>query len=148
MGNSVGKIQCSAIIFRALLRSTDIDDNGIATNAFIPRRSGADDEGLSVNIAKSSVQDALGLQIESSNFAATLNKPRGAKGVLSLHVGKIRDIVFEGESALDVIRDPGPNNPDHGLITGIPLISQDDNIRKIEKIAGDLARLSRMIYER
>ncbi len=148
MGNSAGKIPCRAIVFRALLRSTDISDDVVSPNAYMPKPTGVDDDGLSVHVAKSEIDDLERLKAESHSFAFMFTKPKGAKGVASLHVGKVRDIILDGESSLDVIRDTQPDNEDHGLIIGIPSRTQEDNIIKIEKIAGRLARLSRMIYER
>jgi hypothetical protein len=118
-------LECSCIVYRALLRREHVDpDSGNALAAAFMRRRQVDVEGLSVSLAE---------QRTAEEVAASFNRCRA---VVSLHVGRVRNL------SLDVIQD----EPDHANITGVPY--PDDDPDTAEYFAGELARQSRTAYLR
>ncbi|SRR6266571_2678487 len=119
-------LPCYAIIYRAILRKSWIDqrNNRVTSAAFFrrPHDSGKDLDGLSVNIAA-----ACSVEEVRSSFSECF-------GVVSLHVGRIRDI------GLDVHQ----NEPKHANITGLPY-QQDDTVNA-ERFAGLLAKQARFVH--
>lgn len=119
-----GALPCSAIVYRALLKKQWInEDTGkVKADAYFLREK-EKYTGLSVNIAKtcSPQQCAEGF--------------RKCFGVTSLHVRRIRDI------GLDVVQDTS----DHASIINLPYI--EDNRAEAERLAGLLAKQSRIIYK-
>lgn len=110
----------------------DPDTGELLPDAYI-RRLGVDNDGLSVGIAGACTL---------AEFAAQLKK---VHGVASLQVGSVRDI------GLDVLPDDpaqievegGVYDPSHANIVGVPYV--EDNPREAERLAGLLARQSRLI---
>jgi len=118
-------LPCQTIVFRALRSKSWIDEeNHRATADAFRRRSrenGGDDDGLSLN------------RRSAEACRAVLKK---CQGVVSLHVGRVRDI------GLDVRIDP--QDPDHALIIGQPYPEDDPDT--LETLAGALAEQSRLAW--
>jgi hypothetical protein len=118
-------LPCQTIVFRAIRSKSWIDEvNHRATADAFRRRSrenGGDDDGLSVNLGS----------VEACR--AVLKK---CQGVVSLHVGRVRDI------GLDVRSDP--EDADHALIVGLPYPEDDPDT--LETLAGALAEQSRLAW--
>lgn len=135
----VAKIPCSILVYRALLRSKwiDPDHNSILPDAYIPRANGQDDDGLSVVLAQSRIPEELiqGAEEVAASFKKTY-------GVATLHTGWVRNI----DKKLDIIPDHLDEQPHHALLTGVP--RQDQNPAETERLAGQLARISRLIIHR
>lgn len=113
-------LDCSAIVYRAILRKNWVDQttHSVMPAAFFRRPAPQDNDGLSVNI-------------ESPNSCmAALNK---VFGVVSLHVGRVRNI------GLDVVVDETP----HANITGLSRTT-DDQVQA-ERMASQLARQARLV---
>ena len=130
-------LHSSHSVYRAMLRRgwIDPDRDTILPDAYIPRTNGKDDNGLSVTVVDSDTEQ--GIQEEAKAVADSFNK---TYGVALLNVGKVREI----DSRLDVVRDPLKNVPAHALITGVP--RPDHNKAEAERLAGQLARVSRKIF--
>jgi hypothetical protein len=114
-------LPCNEIVYRALMNKKWLnEDTGkIRPGAFFLRKHRAE-TGLSVNIsAVCSPEDCA--------------KRFRCKAIASLHVGSVRDL------GLDVVQD-GFN---HANITGLPY--QEDNLAEAERLAGLLAKQSRVI---
>jgi hypothetical protein len=118
-------LPCQTIVFRALRSKSWIDEaNHRATADAFRRRSrenGGDDDGLSVNLRS----------IEACR--AALKK---CQGVVSLHVGRVRDIGLEVRS--------DPEDADHALIVGLPYPEDDPDT--LETLAEALAEQSRLTW--
>jgi hypothetical protein len=116
-------LACKSILYRVILRSRSRDpDTGEPLPDLFLRRPG-DHRGLSVNIAEHCTPaDCV------APFARTY-------GIVTLHVGRIRDIRLDVE----------PDAPDHANIVGIPF--PDDDPREAERFAGLLARQARLLRE-
>ena len=118
-------LPCQSILFRALRSKSWIDEaNHRATADAFRRRSranGGDDDGLSVNLRS----------VEACR--AVLKK---CQGVVSLHVGRVRDI------GLEVRTDP--EDADHAFIIGLPYPEDDPDT--LETLAGALAEQSRLAW--
>src|SRR5437667_10335115 len=101
-------LPCNYVVYRAARNASQVNQDvaGQVTTMVYARHMGRDDDGISVY---------LGSVDTPEKAAAKLNK---CYGVASLHVGHVRDIEI---ADLDVIQD----EPDHGLITGIPFIEED-----------------------
>jgi hypothetical protein len=76
--------------------------------AFIPRKNGKDNAGLSVTIVRPGVLALLRERLASST-----------KEAATLHVGRVREVSADGYS-LDVAFDPVEGDPQHALIVGFP----------------------------
>ena len=130
-------IPCSTLVYRVLLRNkwVDPDHNSILPDAYIPRANGQDDDGLSVVLAQTRTPEELtkGAEEVASSFNRTY-------GVVTLHAGWVRNI----DERLDIIPDYLDNQPHHALLTGIP--HQDQNPAEAERLAGQLAKISRLIW--
>ena len=114
-------LPCNEIVYRALMNKKWLnEDTGkIRPGAFFLRKHRAE-TGLSVNIsAVCSPEDCA--------------KRFRCKAIASLHVGSVRDL------GLDVVQD-GFN---HANITGLPY--HEDNLAEAERLAGLLAKQSRVI---
>ncbi len=114
-------LSCNEIVYRALMKKNWMsEDTGqVRPGAFFLRKHRAE-TGLSVNISTvCSPQDC------AERFRC--------KAVASLHVGRIRDL------GLDVVQD----KPDHANIIGLPY--REDNLAEAERLAGLLAKQSRII---
>lgn len=110
-------LPCSAILYRAMARKNWINrqSNGVLPTAFKLRPQ---EQGLSVDIdSPRSCHNAL-------------NK---CFGVVSLHVGQVRD------EELDVVVDEAP----HADITGLP--HEVENRTESERLASQLAKQSRIV---
>ena len=120
MGLSEVNPPCSSIVLRAVLRRNELDeDTGlIKPTAFIQRPNETD--GISVTIASS--------ECSALQLARSFKK---CYGVVSLHVGYIRDI------GLDVRLSPPPES--HALIVGFPA----NDAARTEYLAGLLANSAR-----
>jgi hypothetical protein len=112
-------LPCNAIVYRALKKRKWInEDTGqILPDAFLLRK---DEVGISVNIAT---------VCSPQECASRFNR---CNAVASLHVGRVRDL------GLDIIQ----NKPNHAYITGLP---QEDDLAEAERLAGLLAKKSRII---
>jgi hypothetical protein len=76
--------------------------------AFIPRRNGKDDDGLSVSEPESDCREALRIRM------------RNADGLFArILAGQIR-AVAEGNVHLEVCPEPTHEDPHHALIIGVP----------------------------
>ncbi|KAB8317208.1 hypothetical protein SD81_017905 [Tolypothrix campylonemoides VB511288] len=116
-------LPCSAIVYRALLKKRWInEDTGIVEAGAYFLREKEKDRGLSVNIAASCSPQQCAQKFDKC-FA-----------VASLHVGRIREL------GLDVIAD----KYDHAYIKGLPY--KEDNLAETERLAGLLAKQSRIIW--
>ena len=113
-------LPCSEIVYRAITRSSDINEDRrrVSPNAFIRRPRDVD--GLSVNHHCSPRECGSALK---------------RHGVVSLHVGTVRDI--------DVKLDVEPDEPTHANITGLP--EQDGDLALAERLALQLATHARII---
>ena len=111
-------LPCSAIVYRAAVRKSDIRRGVIAVKLFMRRAQTVD--GLSVDHSCSPRESGAGLQ----KF-----------GVVSLHVGRVRNM------NLDVI----PDSPIHANITGLPM--KDEDKAMAEWLAGQLADHARIVAD-
>ncbi len=113
-------LPCPTIVFRAMARRAWIDLNTrtVLPDAFFRRPPPGDEDGLSVNIES----------VQSCETA--LMK---CHGVVSLHVGKIRDL------GLDVVVDEAP----HANLTGLP--RQEEARALALRLASQLARQARLV---
>ncbi len=114
---------CGIIVYRALLRKRWIDKKTqkLQSAAFMrrPKSTGKDLTGISVNPkATCSIQSIL--------------KKFNCFGVVTLHVGSVRDIGLDVE----------PDSPIHANITGLPDL-EDDPV-EAERLAGLLAKQARI----
>lgn len=114
---------CSAIVYRALLRRQWIDEETekIERSAYFLRKN-KNEQGLSVRIASACTPQ---------RFAAQF---RNCYGVVSLHVGRIRDL------GLDVV----PDSPSHAQIVGLPY--REDDRPKADRLARLLTNQSRIVW--
>lgn len=113
-------LPCSKIVYRALARKNWVDreSNRVMPAAFLRRPPPQDDDGLSVDV-------------ESANSCE--RALRTCFGVVSLHVGSLRDL------GLDVEVD----DPPHANIKG--LSRPMDDAAKAEWQASQLARHARLV---
>lgn len=113
-------LACSTLVYRALARRKWIDpvSQSVLPAAFLRRPPPQDDDGLSVNFES------------AASCAKTL---RECFGVVSLHVGRLRDL------GIDVRVDDAP----HALIIGLPRTSDDPG--RAEWLASQLAKQSRLV---
>lgn len=113
-------LECSDIVYRVLPRNGCIDriNSIVLPAAFLRRERPKDPDGVSV-----------GCRCTPEEAQARLRK---SYGVLSLHVGRLRDI------GLDVV----PDEPQHANITNLPY-PQDDPVTA-ERLAGLIARQARI----
>lgn len=125
-------------VYRALLQSAGIDrDSGkILPEAYIPRKNGKDDCGLSVTVV--TAKTANGVLDDAVAMACRFKR---VYGIVTLSVAKVRAI----NNCLDVIPDPLDDNCNHALITGVPRI--DQNKALAEYLAGQLARCSEKVWQ-
>lgn len=132
----VEKVSCDTLVYRALLRKRWVnpDNNAILPDAYIPRTNGRDDDGLSVVLAQSRLTKEL---IEGAKKVAASFKK--TYGMATLHTGWVRNI----DDKLDVISDPIDGQPFHALLVGIP--RRDQSPAETERLAGQLARISRLL---
>jgi hypothetical protein len=116
-------LPCSAIVYRALLKKRWLnqDIGRVEAGAYLLREK-EKNRGLSVNIA------AI---CSPQKCAGKFDK---CFGVASLHVGRIREL------GLDVVAD----KYDHAYIKGLPY--KDDNLAEAERLAGLLAKQSRIVW--
>lgn len=120
--NNYPILSCSEIIYRAMRSKSwlRLDTREVLPAAFIRRPRPKDADGVSVSPAS------------ICSIEETRNKLNKCYGVVSLHVGRVRDI------GLDVQQ----NGPDHASIVDIPY--QEDDPLEAERLAGLLARQSRI----
>ncbi|MBD0263955.1 MAG: hypothetical protein ICV78_14865 [Tolypothrix sp. Co-bin9] len=116
-------LPCNAIVYRVLLKKRWIneDTQRVDAGAYFLREK-EKDTGLSVNIAASCSPQQCTEKFDK------------CFGVASLHVGRIREL------GLDVVAD----KPDHAYIKGLPY--KEDNLAEAERLAGLLAKQSRIVY--
>lgn len=127
-------LECSTLVFR-VLKPSWLDDGEIVSQAFILREieEGVFETGLSV---LNNIDNAL----------KVLQKP---KVVVSLHVGKIRDLGPVLMLDLDVIPDDEPdpkidvNNITHAEIRGMPPPNSIENALIAERVATALIGLTK-----
>lgn len=115
---SPGTIACEIIVARALNPEdlTKTIPRRVRKSAFIPRKNGNDNAGLSVTI----------LQLDTlERLRRRLRAPR--KEAVTLHVGHIREIAAD-HYRLDVEADPVDDDARHALITGFPARSLHESI--------------------
>jgi hypothetical protein len=118
-------LNCNEIIYRVVLRKTQIDTSKtppIPTVDNFIRRPGDDDDGLSAGIAS---------RCTPRDVAAKFNK---VHAMTSLHVGRIKDL------GLDVVIDP--EDETHALIVGLP---DGDEFDEAETIARAIIRNARPV---
>jgi hypothetical protein len=122
IGSVYPPLPCNAIVYRTLIKKRWInEDTGeVLADAFFRRKDG-DTVGVSVNIAT-----ALTPAECTSRF-------KKCNAVASLHVGRVRDL------GLDIIQD----KLTHANIMNLPY--REDDLPKAEKLAGLLAKQSRII---
>jgi hypothetical protein len=120
--NQFKQLLADSVVYRAILRKQWIDeDTGkVKADAYFLR---ATESGLSVNIASAC----------SPQQCAQLF--RKCYGIASIEVGRVREI------GLDVEQD----SPNHANIIGLP--HQEDNLAEAERLAGLLAKRSRIVWE-
>jgi hypothetical protein len=118
---ALSSLPCSTIVYRAILKNSWInqDTRKVDASAYILR---PEETGLSVRIAELCPPDKCA------------EKFKRCRTVVSLHVGKIRDI------GLDVIAD----GADHASIERLP----SNDPAKAERLAGLLAEQSRIAWEK
>jgi len=112
-------LACNSIVYRALIKKKWIDEDTVKLKLmlFLHER----ELGLSVNIAATS---------SPQESAARFKK---CSAIASLHIGRVRQL------GLDVVQD----SITHANLTGLPY--QDDNLADAERLAGLLAKQSRLI---
>ncbi len=115
-------LQCNAIVYRALIKKDWINEDTLQVqpSAFFLRQDKAE-FGISVNIANACSPQDCASRFKKCGFVA------------SLHVGSVRDI------GLDILQDKF----NHANIIG--LIYREDNLAEAERLAGLLAKQSRII---
>jgi hypothetical protein len=113
-------LECGVIVFRAMPRKNWFDPatQCVSPAAFLRRPSPKDEKGLSVDV------------VSPGSCASVL---RDCYGVLSLHVGRMRDL------GLNVVIDESP----HANITGVPRSADDQTLA--ERLASQLAKQARFI---
>ncbi len=111
----------------------------IRDEAFLPRKSGKDNDGLSVTAYREGVLEVICQNVGDPNR-------QGA----TLHCGHVRTI-RAGDSSLDVIADPIENlDPFHALITGYPPRNPAEELsvtRLCERLAEKLALQARPLSQ-
>ena len=123
------QLPCYIIVYRTITRKSDVWDNGPSAFAFHRRpphpNTGdlRDPNGLSLNY-----------NVEVPEGCAPGHS--GKQLIVSLHVGRIRDI----HTDLDVIAD----SKDHANIVGIP--RQEADPEKLEQFAAALVIQSRVVW--
>lgn len=113
-------LPCSAIVYRALLKKTWIDeDTGrVKADAFFLREN---EPRISVNIA------------ETCTPKECVKRFNKCSAVASLQVGRVRNL------GLDIV----PDSRTHANIIRLPY--REDNLAEAERLAGLLAKQSRLI---
>ena len=104
----------------------------VRKSAFIPRKNGNDNDGLSVTTANGSALERL------------RNLSPDKEGV-TLHVGSVR-AMQAGPYRLDVVADPLESDIDHALIIGMPRRHADESAEEkagYERLAELLAQHAR-----
>jgi hypothetical protein len=124
-----------------IVRGCDSDcvrsDRTVKKCAFIPRRNGKDDDGLSVSLRNLENEEDL---------RARLRQPPPDRTLVGLQPGLVRTIkASEDCAALDVIPNPQPNDPHHCLITGIPTGKGIEDIARANRLAELLAKIAKPI---
>jgi hypothetical protein len=119
------QIPCTEIVARAVDpdQLTNTVPRTVRKAAFIPRKNGKDNEGLSITVVRPGV---LGLLRER------LGSP--SKEAATLHVGRVRTVSADGHS-LDVTPDPVGGDSQHALIVGFPKRHADATESPQEKAA-------------
>lgn len=122
------------LVLRAMLGKGWIEKRTrtILSGAFFLRPN--DDGKLSVS--PSPIQPATALAEAAPLIARRFNK---CFGVGSLLVGAVHDL------GLRVGPDPLPGDPDHHAIIGLPL--KEDDPTEAERLAGQLAKLCRLVWD-
>lgn len=115
------ELECDTLVFRAI-RSGWVKDESITSQAFILRRfvNGSLETGLSVG----------------NNVQTVIDKLDKSKSVVSLHVGRVKDI------DLDVI--PDRAGATHAQIKELP---PPEDIREAERIATALLNQTREAWQ-
>jgi hypothetical protein len=103
-------LPCAALVARAVNAgdTTSSVPKRVRKSAFIPRKHGQDNDGLSVSLVRPGVLGFLRDRSASSS-----------KEAVTLHVGRVREVSAEGHN-LDVTSDPLDDDPHHALIVGFP----------------------------
>jgi hypothetical protein len=131
----LNKVECSAVLLRALIRSGHYNkhQNKPAAGAFILREN---ETGLSVDI-----QGVRPLKDTLAQFKKVF-------AVISWHSGRVRDIRWgeiESEvNLLDIIHTPTDSNPAHADLNGLPHPTQQ--LADAEFVSGILAGQARLVW--
>ena len=121
----VTHLLCREIVFRAVLKSGWLDEDGRLTASAFIRDPQRDPDGLSVNMqALTDVEGWL-----SSAFKKSF-------GVDTLHAGRIRDLKLQiGQTEQDLRDGSG-----HAIIAGMPSLEEDP--KRAEDLATELRNIS------
>lgn len=106
------------------MRESDARKDGtVKKAAFLPSKNGKDRDGLSISIS-----DPAFLQVHRAKFE------QPGKATAAILVSSIEGL------GLTVHADPDPPDLRHALITGIPDITIEQNLARVERIAELLAK--------
>ena len=129
-------MECSEILLRGVMSPKDLEPDGpghapiVRHTAFLLRRS---EDELSV--------DRLGRNPGQSPQASFDRWDRqfrdGALAAVTLHTGRVRGL------GLEVVPSPGPENPAHAGIRGVP--HQEDDYRRAMYLASELQEMARFV---
>lgn len=110
MSSGLPQIPCTEIVARAVDpdQLTNSVPRTVRKAAFIPRKNGKDNAGLSATVVRPGVLGFLRERLASP-----------AKEAITLHVGRVREVSVNGHS-LDVTPDPVNGDLQHALIVGFP----------------------------
>jgi|ERR1017187_3497985 hypothetical protein len=126
-----GPIPDITLIIRGIReREINHETGRIKKAAFIPRRNGHDDDGLSVSQPAGDSRDVLMVRLSN------------AEGIFcQLQAGSVR-MIAEGPIQLDVCPDPTELDPHHALIKGVPATHSQAAVatRLAERLAGIASR--------
>lgn len=108
-------------------------DQKVKKSAFIPRRNGKDDGGISVSLRGGDTDEQLRVR---------MRQPAPLRSLVQIGCGVVRDISIEDERPLDVLLHPTPEDPLHCLITGMPTGKDPEEIARATRLAQLLAKSS------
>jgi len=121
-------LACNTIVYRAAMDESWFSENKSEVDAIaFHRRELRDPTGLTIGLNDRFYRDRL---------------TRPIAGVISIHVGHVRDVGDELEVALDVVIDRAP----HGNILGLPF-AKSPTRKDAERIASLLARRAARPHE-
>lgn len=122
------RLPCETIVFRAAMNDTWFSEDKTEVDAIaFHRREKSDPTGLTIGL-------------HNRFYEGRLSRP--IAGVISIHVGHVRDVGDEIGVPLDVVVDDAP----HGNILGLPF-AKSPTRKEAERIASLLARRTARPHE-